>query len=219
VFVLLPLLKSLLVQVAQFPHELITYGGNGSVFSNWCVSASVCVCLLALFDVSGGSEGRSEVCRRRPCVWHFGCFALRRRLLPNSRVPWFLLQGAVPPCHEVPVGHDRRANPGTVLRPPHGVRDLFPCGFFAFPVCASRRLLCTGVSRSPCACKQPPVVHGFVDGRVTCAPRRSRPLAGVLFLQIVSLPQGCPPGGCHQRRCDLELLLACRVRCVVSVRA
>jgi urocanate hydratase len=23
------------VQVAQFPEELITYGGNGSVFSNW----------------------------------------------------------------------------------------------------------------------------------------------------------------------------------------
>ena len=22
-------------RVAQFPHELITYGGNGSVFSNW----------------------------------------------------------------------------------------------------------------------------------------------------------------------------------------
>ena len=22
-------------QVAQYPHELITYGGNGSVFSNW----------------------------------------------------------------------------------------------------------------------------------------------------------------------------------------
>lgn len=21
--------------VAQFPHELVTYGGNGSVFSNW----------------------------------------------------------------------------------------------------------------------------------------------------------------------------------------
>lgn len=22
-------------EVAQFPHEIITYGGNGSVFSNW----------------------------------------------------------------------------------------------------------------------------------------------------------------------------------------
>ena len=21
--------------VAQFPHEIVTYGGNGSVFSNW----------------------------------------------------------------------------------------------------------------------------------------------------------------------------------------
>ena len=28
------------VQVAQFPHELVTYGGNGSVFQNWysCLS-------------------------------------------------------------------------------------------------------------------------------------------------------------------------------------
>lgn len=22
-------------EVAQFPHELVTYGGNGSVFQNW----------------------------------------------------------------------------------------------------------------------------------------------------------------------------------------
>ena len=22
-------------RVAQFPHELVTYGGNGQVFSNW----------------------------------------------------------------------------------------------------------------------------------------------------------------------------------------
>jgi urocanate hydratase len=24
-----------MLQVAQYPHELITYGGNGSVFQNW----------------------------------------------------------------------------------------------------------------------------------------------------------------------------------------
>jgi urocanate hydratase len=27
--------------VAQFPHELITYGGNGSVFQNWFVTHSI----------------------------------------------------------------------------------------------------------------------------------------------------------------------------------
>lgn len=28
-------LLTLRAQVAQYPHELVTYGGNGSVFSNW----------------------------------------------------------------------------------------------------------------------------------------------------------------------------------------
>jgi urocanate hydratase len=31
----LQIMNNLDKRVAQFPHELITYGGNGSVFSNW----------------------------------------------------------------------------------------------------------------------------------------------------------------------------------------
>ena len=31
----LMIMNNLDAAVAQFPHELITYGGNGSVFSNW----------------------------------------------------------------------------------------------------------------------------------------------------------------------------------------
>lgn len=31
-------------RVAQFPHELITYGGNGSVFQNWCAHVPVGLC-------------------------------------------------------------------------------------------------------------------------------------------------------------------------------
>ena len=33
--IMLMIMNNLDPRVAQFPHELITYGGNGSVFSNW----------------------------------------------------------------------------------------------------------------------------------------------------------------------------------------
>lgn len=33
--IMLMIMNNLDKRVAQFPHELITYGGNGSVFSNW----------------------------------------------------------------------------------------------------------------------------------------------------------------------------------------
>ena len=29
------IMNNLDYRVAQFPHELVTYGGNGQVFSNW----------------------------------------------------------------------------------------------------------------------------------------------------------------------------------------
>lgn len=32
---MLMIMNNLDPQVAQFPEELITYGGNGQVFSNW----------------------------------------------------------------------------------------------------------------------------------------------------------------------------------------
>jgi urocanate hydratase len=32
---MLMIMNNLDPAVAQFPHELITYGGNGQVFSNW----------------------------------------------------------------------------------------------------------------------------------------------------------------------------------------
>jgi urocanate hydratase len=32
---MLMILNNLDPQVAQFPQELVTYGGNGQVFSNW----------------------------------------------------------------------------------------------------------------------------------------------------------------------------------------
>ena len=32
---MLMIMNNLDPTVAQFPHELVTYGGNGSVFSNW----------------------------------------------------------------------------------------------------------------------------------------------------------------------------------------
>jgi urocanate hydratase len=33
--IMLMIMNNLSPAIAQFPHELITYGGNGSVFSNW----------------------------------------------------------------------------------------------------------------------------------------------------------------------------------------
>ena len=33
--IMLMIMNNLDRAVAQFPHELITYGGNGQVFSNW----------------------------------------------------------------------------------------------------------------------------------------------------------------------------------------
>ena len=33
--IMLMIQNNLDAKVAQFPHELVTYGGNGSVFSNW----------------------------------------------------------------------------------------------------------------------------------------------------------------------------------------
>ena len=33
--IMLMIMNNLDPAVAQFPHELITYGGNGSVFQNW----------------------------------------------------------------------------------------------------------------------------------------------------------------------------------------
>ena len=35
-------------RVAQFPHELVTYGGNGQVFSNW---AQVCTWCCSFDDI------------------------------------------------------------------------------------------------------------------------------------------------------------------------
>ncbi len=42
--IMLMIMNNLDPQVAQYPHELVTYGGNGQVFSNW-----VQVCLFNLF--------------------------------------------------------------------------------------------------------------------------------------------------------------------------
>ena len=33
--IMLMIMNNLDARVAQFPHELVTYGGNGQVFSNW----------------------------------------------------------------------------------------------------------------------------------------------------------------------------------------
>jgi urocanate hydratase len=33
--IMLMIMNNLDVTVAQFPYELVTYGSNGSVFSNW----------------------------------------------------------------------------------------------------------------------------------------------------------------------------------------
>ncbi len=33
--VMVMIMNNLDPEVAQFPHELITYGGNGAVFQNW----------------------------------------------------------------------------------------------------------------------------------------------------------------------------------------
>ena len=35
--IMLMIMNNLDPKVAQFPHELVTYGGNGQVFSNWSV--------------------------------------------------------------------------------------------------------------------------------------------------------------------------------------
>jgi urocanate hydratase len=43
------ILNNLDSRVAQFPQELVTYGGNGQVFSNW---AQVSVSILTLIYVS-----------------------------------------------------------------------------------------------------------------------------------------------------------------------
>ena len=41
--IMLMILNNLDPQVAQFPHELVTYGGNGQVFSNWAQVRTVWV--------------------------------------------------------------------------------------------------------------------------------------------------------------------------------
>ncbi len=41
------ILNNLDPKVAQFPEELVTYGGNGQVFSNWAQ-----VCLLFCFLIN-----------------------------------------------------------------------------------------------------------------------------------------------------------------------
>lgn len=45
--IMLMIMNNLDPRVAQFPEELITYGGNGSVFQNWYGGMPLAVCLHA----------------------------------------------------------------------------------------------------------------------------------------------------------------------------
>ena len=59
--------------MAQFPHELITYGGNGSVFSNWAQYHLVMKYLSQMTDeqtlvMYSGHPVRSPTRPRAPCV-------------------------------------------------------------------------------------------------------------------------------------------------------
>ena len=35
-------------RVAQFPQELVTYGGNGQVFSNWAQVSSIIIIIIII---------------------------------------------------------------------------------------------------------------------------------------------------------------------------
>lgn len=46
--IMLMIMNNLDHEVAQFPHELVTYGGNGQVFGNW---AQVYVCFTVMYNI------------------------------------------------------------------------------------------------------------------------------------------------------------------------
>ena len=48
--IMLMIMNNLDKRVAQYPHELITYGGNGAVFSNWAQYALVMRYLSEMTD-------------------------------------------------------------------------------------------------------------------------------------------------------------------------
>lgn len=47
-------------EVAQHPHELITYGGNGSVFSNWAQYHLVMKYLMEMNDEQTLSKNKNK---------------------------------------------------------------------------------------------------------------------------------------------------------------
>lgn len=73
--------------VAQFPHELVTYGGNGQVFSNWAqVSLSV---------VSNWAQVSLKVPSNWAQVslnleWHCNCKDLSNSRKPKNNPAQFL---------------------------------------------------------------------------------------------------------------------------------
>jgi hypothetical protein len=90
--IMMMIMNNLDPAVAQFPHELITYGGNGSVFQNWFVVI--------------------------PHRHHTAPFRLRASASEAHFIFDLTRQGSVQPGDEVPLGNDRGADVGDVLRPP-----------------------------------------------------------------------------------------------------
>lgn len=76
--------------ILQFPQELVTYGGNGQVFSNW-------------------AQVWPEL------TWSFAC--LWSECIPFK---FCICVGAVPPRDALPERNDRGTNSGYVQRSPHG---------------------------------------------------------------------------------------------------
>lgn len=106
-------------RVAQFPHELVTYGGNGSVFSNWCVSRFSHLIVFRLF-MHGYSDFALVLCLPflvPPSLLSLFSLSFLPTFFFSLCVSYIFSQGAVPPCDEVPVGDDRGANPRSRVRP------------------------------------------------------------------------------------------------------
>ena len=59
-------------RVAQFPHELVTYGGNGQVFSNWAQVSSLS-CIVDVHRISVSAPNLTFLLIRFSVWFRFRC--------------------------------------------------------------------------------------------------------------------------------------------------
>ncbi|CAN7983375.1 unnamed protein product, partial [Ixodes pacificus] len=91
--VMLMIMNNLDPQVAQFPQELVTYGGNGQVFSNWAQF------WLVMHYLSKMNESQTLV------MYSGHPLGLFPSLKPSPRV--VITNGMVIPSHSTPPDYDK----------------------------------------------------------------------------------------------------------------